>query len=204
MGTKLSTWLWNILKSMCWNHKEKEEVYADTVKFGWRASLQNVYKGFFWSHSFEDFVTSLNSHLSNIQHFVCMEFYLTKHPALLPWLWNGANTLSLVKPGSWFSALWYFCLLFSVLHLCHCQHFAGNNVYGEDIRKVLAPIAKSKERTSYILMERIWPRPSDNYAVRRGTKVQRCKMVNELGIFGLFLGWATECESLVDPAQFTG
>lgn len=65
----------------------------------------------------------------------------------------------------------------------------GNNVYGEQIRDVLKAIKNSKERTAWILMDRIIPPVQANYIVRPGNPViEPVDLVSELGIFGVIIG----------------
>lgn len=66
--------------------------------------------------------------------------------------------------------------------------FAGNNVYGEDVRHRLQAMGRTKERESYILMDLIQPPVTKNYIVRPGGEVSMCNVVSELGIFGVILG----------------
>ena len=47
-----------------------------------------------------------------------------------------------------------------------------------------------RERSAYILMERVWPVEIENYPVRPAGEVRRCRMVSELGIFGTLIGYA--------------
>lgn len=61
----------------------------------------------------------------------------------------------------------------------------GNNVYDEDIPRVLAP-STARERAGYILMERIRPIPHDATLVRDGVAtVATC--VSEIGRFGVLM-----------------
>jgi len=66
----------------------------------------------------------------------------------------------------------------------------GNNVYGTDIRDAILSMKDSKERTAWILMERIIPPISTGYMIRAGgPKVPTpIEMVSELGIFGVIIG----------------
>ncbi|NWX83235.1 GSHB synthetase, partial [Nothoprocta pentlandii] len=63
----------------------------------------------------------------------------------------------------------------------------GNNLYGEELRHVLEKIKDSPERTSYILMDKIKPRPSKNYLLRPHTPLKVSECISELGIFGVYV-----------------
>ena len=79
--------------------------------------------------------------------------------------------------------------------MAHPEHFVlkpqreggGNNVYGEDITKVL-PSLSSTERAAYILMQRIFPPGQDSLLLLRGGLLMPCKALSELGVYGAFLG----------------
>ncbi|XP_030759459.1 glutathione synthetase-like isoform X1 [Sitophilus oryzae] len=66
----------------------------------------------------------------------------------------------------------------------------GNNVYGKEIRDTLLAMKDSRERTAWILMERIRPPISTGYIVRAGNTnpPPLVEMVSELGIFGVVIG----------------
>ncbi|CAG9762266.1 unnamed protein product [Ceutorhynchus assimilis] len=66
----------------------------------------------------------------------------------------------------------------------------GNNIYGTDIREAISKMKNTKERTAWILMERIMPPVSTGYIIRPGgSKLpQLSEMVSELGIFGVVIG----------------
>ncbi|XP_021354308.1 glutathione synthetase-like [Mizuhopecten yessoensis] len=64
----------------------------------------------------------------------------------------------------------------------------GNNIYGEDIKPFLTKIKDSKERAGYILMERVRPWPQTNYLLKVGLEVSLRNIVNEIGIYGVYLG----------------
>ena len=42
----------------------------------------------------------------------------------------------------------------------------GNNFFGDDVRTMLEKLGGSKERSAYVLMERVWPVEVKNYPVR--------------------------------------
>ena len=65
----------------------------------------------------------------------------------------------------------------------------GNNVYGDEIKKVLNDIRNSPEREAYILMDRINPPTQKNYLVRANEKARLEDVVSELGIFGVIIGY---------------
>nr|CAD7461892.1 unnamed protein product [Timema tahoe] len=66
----------------------------------------------------------------------------------------------------------------------------GNNVYGEKVREELLAMKDSKERTAWILMERISPPIQTCYIVRPGQDglPPLSDLVSELGIFGVIIG----------------
>ncbi|XP_052120485.1 glutathione synthetase isoform X1 [Frankliniella occidentalis] len=67
----------------------------------------------------------------------------------------------------------------------------GNNVYGKDIIDVLGKIQNSKERSAYILMDRIVPPLQLNYMLRPGrgkAMYEPVDVVSELGIYGVVIG----------------
>lgn len=62
----------------------------------------------------------------------------------------------------------------------------GNNVWGEDLKKFLSS-ASVKERSAYILMERIKPGNFDAVLLREGkSKAGKCE--NEIGIYAAYIG----------------
>lgn len=66
----------------------------------------------------------------------------------------------------------------------------GNNIYGLEIRDAMLKMKDSKERTAWILMERIHPPVITGYIVRPGgsNPPSLSEMVSELGIFGVVIG----------------
>jgi len=66
----------------------------------------------------------------------------------------------------------------------------GNNLYNEDIVKFLKDPEMSKQRSGYVLMQKILPKKQKNYLVRRGasTATLTDKLVSEVGIFGVYIG----------------
>ena len=81
-----------------------------------------------------------------------------------------------------YCAVWMASIVVSVFP-------AGNNTYGADIPQLLSEIGESTERTAYILMERVHPAPSHNYAVRAGQPTMHTlPLVSELGIYGTLSG----------------
>ncbi|XP_025409246.1 glutathione synthetase-like isoform X2 [Sipha flava] len=67
----------------------------------------------------------------------------------------------------------------------------GNNLYGEDIRHKLTSCMNSKERSAWILMDKINPPVQQNYLIRPNQDFKKnsslCDVVSELGIFGIIL-----------------
>ncbi|CAG9820083.1 unnamed protein product [Phaedon cochleariae] len=70
----------------------------------------------------------------------------------------------------------------------------GNNIYGAEIREELLRMRDSKERTAWILMDRICPPITKGYMIRPGasTLPPILEMVSELGIFGVLIGNSEE------------
>ncbi|XP_044747047.1 glutathione synthetase-like isoform X2 [Coccinella septempunctata] len=66
----------------------------------------------------------------------------------------------------------------------------GNNIYGADVRKAMLEMKNSKERTAWILMERIHPPISKSYIVRPGDGdlPDLVDVISELGIYGVVIG----------------
>nr|CAH7746478.1 unnamed protein product [Callosobruchus chinensis] len=66
----------------------------------------------------------------------------------------------------------------------------GNNVYGFEIKDTMLQMKDSKERTAWILMEKICPPFTRGYVVRPGgPKIPPLSnLVSELGIFGVIIG----------------
>ncbi|VVC36690.1 Hypothetical protein CINCED_3A006268 [Cinara cedri] len=67
----------------------------------------------------------------------------------------------------------------------------GNNLYGEDIRHKLMSCMNSKERSAWILMDKINPPVQQNYLIRPNQDFKKNStlydVVSELGIFGTIL-----------------
>lgn len=66
----------------------------------------------------------------------------------------------------------------------------GNNIYGKDVRDAMLKMKDSRERTAWILMERINPPVISGYVLRPdGNEVpELTDLVSELGIFGVVIG----------------
>lgn len=64
----------------------------------------------------------------------------------------------------------------------------GNNLYDEDIPEFLEKIKDSNERSAYIIMERIFPLVQKNYLIKMGEELFLRNVVNEIGIYGVFIG----------------
>lgn len=66
----------------------------------------------------------------------------------------------------------------------------GNNIYGMDVKKAMLEMKNSKERTAWILMERIHPPVSKSYIIRPGDKNLPIleDVISELGIYGVVIG----------------
>ncbi|XP_066514813.1 glutathione synthetase [Hoplias malabaricus] len=63
----------------------------------------------------------------------------------------------------------------------------GNNIYGEEICRVLESMKNSTERTAYILMDKIQPRPCLNYLLRPDAPLRLGTCLSELGVFGAYV-----------------
>ncbi|CAH2292572.1 glutathione synthetase [Pelobates cultripes] len=63
----------------------------------------------------------------------------------------------------------------------------GNNIYGEEIKEVLEKVKDSIERTSFILMDKIRPRPLKNCLLKAGGQIQISECISELGMFGVYV-----------------
>ncbi|XP_062316341.1 glutathione synthetase [Osmerus eperlanus] len=63
----------------------------------------------------------------------------------------------------------------------------GNNLYGAEICRVLEGVKQSSERTAYILMDKIRPRPLHNILLRRGAELRLSTCLSELGMFGAYV-----------------
>lgn len=70
----------------------------------------------------------------------------------------------------------------------------GNNIYNDDIRTCLNSMKNKKERTAWILMDRIYPPLQSNYLIRAAqepiseSNVSLSDVVAELGIYGVIVG----------------
>ncbi|XP_035378527.1 glutathione synthetase [Electrophorus electricus] len=63
----------------------------------------------------------------------------------------------------------------------------GNNIYGQEICSVLGSMRDSMERTAYILMDKVQPRPASNYLLRPGAPLRLSLCLSELGMFGAYV-----------------
>nr|XP_025037227.1 glutathione synthetase isoform X1 [Pelodiscus sinensis] len=68
----------------------------------------------------------------------------------------------------------------------------GNNLYGEELKQLLEKIKDSPERTSYILMDKITPRPSLNCLLRAHSPLEISSCISELGVFGVYIRHGTD------------
>ncbi|XP_005100370.1 glutathione synthetase-like [Aplysia californica] len=66
----------------------------------------------------------------------------------------------------------------------------GNNLYNEDITTFFKEHNGSKERSAYILMQRIFPWQQKNYLVKPGVPFALSDVVSELGVYGVYIGSA--------------
>uniref|UniRef100_A0AAQ6ALA1 Glutathione synthetase n=1 Tax=Amphiprion ocellaris TaxID=80972 RepID=A0AAQ6ALA1_AMPOC len=63
----------------------------------------------------------------------------------------------------------------------------GNNIYGSEICQVLEGMKDSTERMAYILMDKIHPRPVQNYLLRQDAPLKVSNCLSELGVFGAYV-----------------
>lgn len=68
----------------------------------------------------------------------------------------------------------------------------GNNYYDNDVKEMMHKMKDSKERTGYILMERIFPPLSSGYMISAGgpNPPPLIDIVSELGIYGILISEA--------------
>lgn len=71
----------------------------------------------------------------------------------------------------------------------------GNNIYNEDIRTWLNQMKDSKERSAWILMDRMYPPLQENYLIRAAEEPALAKntpdlsdVITELGVYGAIIG----------------
>ena len=67
-------------------------------------------------------------------------------------------------------------------------YFTGNNLYGDEIPTFLKANKDSEERSAYIIMERIFPFVQKNYLMKAGEDLLMRNVVNEIGMYGVFIG----------------
>lgn len=66
--------------------------------------------------------------------------------------------------------------------------FSGHNIFGEDIVKTLEGTADIKERSKFILMDKIQPPVSKNYIVRAELpQPVLADVISELGFYGILI-----------------
>ncbi|XP_075882750.1 glutathione synthetase-like isoform X1 [Nelusetta ayraudi] len=63
----------------------------------------------------------------------------------------------------------------------------GNNLYGDELHRVLQALRSSPERMAYILMDKLRPSPVQNILLKRDFPLQVSDCVGELGVFGVFV-----------------
>lgn len=70
----------------------------------------------------------------------------------------------------------------------------GNNIYNENIRTFLNNIKNERERTAWILMDRICPPLQRNYLIQAAQEklpennLSLSDVITELGIYGVIVG----------------
>lgn len=66
----------------------------------------------------------------------------------------------------------------------------GNNFYDDNVREQLEKFKDSKERSGWILMDRIFPPLLKNYIIRAGNEENKPQdVICELGIYGVIIGY---------------
>jgi hypothetical protein len=65
----------------------------------------------------------------------------------------------------------------------------GNNIYDEEIPDFLRDNKDSEERSAYIIMDRIFPYVQRNYLIKKGEDIILRNVVNEIGIYGVLIGF---------------
>ncbi|KAL5021661.1 hypothetical protein ScPMuIL_000816 [Solemya velum] len=68
----------------------------------------------------------------------------------------------------------------------------GHNYFGEEMKTFLEKNRHSDDRAGYILMERIFPWPQKNHLMKYGESTKLKNVVNEIGVYGVYLGSETE------------
>ncbi|XP_005109303.1 glutathione synthetase [Aplysia californica] len=66
----------------------------------------------------------------------------------------------------------------------------GHNLYNDDITNFFTEHNQSKERSAYILMQRIFPWQQKNYLVKPGVPFVLSDVISELGVYGVYIGSA--------------
>ena len=89
-------------------------------------------------------------------------------------------------------------LLIDFLLIYTNREGGGNNYFDNEIKDVLGPIKHSAQRESYILMDLIVPKKTDNFILNsqksiRGQNFKPDQLIGELGIFGAILG---DCQNI--------
>jgi len=65
----------------------------------------------------------------------------------------------------------------------------GNNTFGEAVCDELLKMKDSPERSSFILMKRVYPLVYRNYPIAVNRPVALTEVVSELGIFGSLVAY---------------
>ena len=75
----------------------------------------------------------------------------------------------------------------------------GNNFYDDNIRQQLEKVSNSKDRTAWILMDRIYPPVQKNYLIRADSKENDIlqDVVSELGIYGVIIGYVLFLKDII-------
>ena len=110
---------------------------------------------------------------------------LSKFPFSSGWLWQSIGTSGMIGTiGQACQSIVTKLCLFSPI---------GHNIFGEDIVKTLKNTTNVKERSKYILMDKIQPPVTKNYIVRAELpKPVLADVISELGFFGILIRYVIE------------
>lgn len=87
---------------------------------------------------------------------------------------------------------WSICYLDCCPHVIFIPilfNILGNNIYDEEIPDFLRDNKDSEERSAYIIMDRIFPYVQRNYLIKKGEDIILRNVVNEIGIYGVLIGF---------------
>ena len=82
----------------------------------------------------------------------------------------------------------FFIFFFFPEYYLIVSSVSGHNIFGEDIVKTLTGTADVKERSKFILMDKIQPPVAKNYIVRAElSQPVLADVVSEIGFFGILI-----------------